>query len=284
MNTKYIFLDIDGTLFDHNNPDVPESAKLAISLAKANKHKVFISSGGSYRDIPDKIKDLKPDGYVLGIGSHIICDNRTIAKVSLPLDLALNSLQYLLDNNLGFKIDCIDSIRAYLKEGQRFVYNTVKEDLDQLNQAEIQTYLNDHHLYFDDSIIDIVRAKDYEILKITTFDKDPVKTEKIIKNLSKDLTYYIARLGDSDIYFSEIKHKDVHKAKGIQTVLDYYGANREDTIAIGDSINDLEMIEYSNIGIAMGNGCKELKEKADYITTSVAEDGIYNAFKHFELI
>ena len=58
----------------------------------------------------------------------------------------------------------------------------------------------------------------------------------------------------------------------------------EHSIGIGDSLNDTELIKAAAVGIAMGNASKEIKELADYITTDVDKDGIYNAFKHFNII
>jgi Cof subfamily protein (haloacid dehalogenase superfamily) len=82
----------------------------------------------------------------------------------------------------------------------------------------------------------------------------------------------------------DVVQKDINKATGIANLIKKIGIKQEETIAIGDGLNDIEMIEYAGLGISMGNGVKELKEKANYITTDVNDNGIYNAFKHFELI
>ena len=67
-------------------------------------------------------------------------------------------------------------------------------------------------------------------------------------------------------------------------MLDYFKGSIEDTIALGDSTNDLAMIEHAQIGVAMGNASEELKEKADYITKDVDDDGLYHAFQMLHLI
>ena len=76
----------------------------------------------------------------------------------------------------------------------------------------------------------------------------------------------------------------ISKATGIQKVLDHYHLDQDDTYAFGDGENDLEMIEFCRVGVAMGNACDELKEIAEYVTDSVNDDGIYHAFKHYHLI
>ena len=65
---------------------------------------------------------------------------------------------------------------------------------------------------------------------------------------------------------------------------EHLGISVEDTYAIGDSINDLEMLEFAGHSIAMGNASAVAKEKAEYVTTHIHEDGIYNALKHYALI
>ena len=57
-----------------------------------------------------------------------------------------------------------------------------------------------------------------------------------------------------------------------------------DTVAFGDSLNDIEMIQTASIGVAMGNGRQELKDVADFVTTHVEADGIYNGVKKLKLI
>ena len=67
-------------------------------------------------------------------------------------------------------------------------------------------------------------------------------------------------------------------------MLDHYGLPLEGTVAFGDGGNDMTMIKDCGIGVAMGNAIPELKAEANYITTSVDEDGIANALRHFGII
>ena len=70
---------------------------------------------------------------------------------------------------------------------------------------------------------------------------------------------------------------------GLKRLCEYYGIGMENSVAFGDSLNDLEIIEAAAIGIAMGNGREELKAAADYVTTDIGDDGIWNACVHFGL-
>ena len=75
-------------------------------------------------------------------------------------------------------------------------------------------------------------------------------------------------------------HQQFQKATGIQKVLDHYHLDQDDTYAFGDGENDLEMIEFCRVGVAMGNACDLLKVKANIICKSVVDDGLEDIFKN----
>jgi Cof subfamily protein (haloacid dehalogenase superfamily) len=82
----------------------------------------------------------------------------------------------------------------------------------------------------------------------------------------------------------ELSIPGIHKATAIAKVLQQLKISKKDTFAYGDSLNDLEMLEFVQHGIAMGNAKEEVKKAADDITNSHDEDGIYNSFKKYGLI
>ena len=84
---------------------------------------------------------------------------------------------------------------------------------------------------------------------------------------------------DREQGFYEIVPKGYSKATAIRYITDYLKIPMEDTVAIGDSNNDLPMLKYAHTSIAMGNSSKQVLETADYITTDVDKDGIWNALR-----
>ena len=82
----------------------------------------------------------------------------------------------------------------------------------------------------------------------------------------------------------DLSPKGITKKHAIDVLLKHLGRDAEDTIAFGDAKIDISMFELCGYSVAMGNAGKETKEAADYITTDVNDDGIYNAFKHLNLI
>ena len=78
-------------------------------------------------------------------------------------------------------------------------------------------------------------------------------------------------------YFTDIVSFDNSKARGMEAICHHYGIRQEETIAVGDGANDIEMLDWANIGIAMGNADEKVKKHADLITTGVDNEGIENA-------
>jgi Cof subfamily protein (haloacid dehalogenase superfamily) len=84
--------------------------------------------------------------------------------------------------------------------------------------------------------------------------------------------------------FTDITAKGADKGEGILTMANYLDLDPQYTISFGDGGNDASMIKAAGIGVAMGNALESLKQVADYTTTSVDEDGVLNALRHFHLI
>lgn len=91
-------------------------------------------------------------------------------------------------------------------------------------------------------------------------------------------------LSGADDYCGEVGINGIHKATGMKRYLEYVGIPREDSIAIGDGPNDLQMMDYAGIGIAMGNAREEVKKRADMVTSHIDEDGLYHALDRLGLL
>lgn len=85
----------------------------------------------------------------------------------------------------------------------------------------------------------------------------------------------------SEPYFLELVPKGIDKAQSLSVLLEETGMKREEMIAIGDGFNDLSMIQYAGLGIAMANAQPVVRENADFITYSNDEDGVAHAVEKF---
>ena len=82
----------------------------------------------------------------------------------------------------------------------------------------------------------------------------------------------------------DIIASDGGKVEGMKAFLRRFGCSREECMAFGDQHNDIDMLRFAGIGVAMGNGTDEVRAAADYVTSAVEQDGVARALEHFGLI
>lgn len=263
MSRKMIFFDIDGTLLTEGDHYIPDSTKRALIQARKNGHLIFINTGRTHFAITDEIKDLGFDGYVCGCGTNIFFEG--------------NELLY---NKLSHKIclDIVNKLRLYKIEG--------------LFEARDDMYF-DHTRPATGMLAELKArfgAQGYDISKSwddpgITFDKfvvwrnDDSEFEKFYSYITEKFDY-IDRGGN----FGEIVPKGFSKASGIKFLQEYLDIPLSDCFAIGDSPNDLSMLNYVPNSIAMGNSSQSLFKEVAFITKDIMEDGIEFALKHYNII
>lgn len=270
---KLVFLDIDGTLCDKSGV-VPLSAKRAILKARDNGHKVFLCTGRSTSEINTDIKKIGFDGIVAGAGAYVECGQKEIYHKTLDQKPLKELIQYMLCENILFVLERNEGCMV-TKEGLENLDSTLKSEqvFDEKARKEFIQSMN-------------ICTNPLEISgvnKILYFN-----STKSLEELEKRFGSYFAILPSSieamGARSGEISDKKINKATGIQKVLEYFKKTKEDVIAIGDGMNDIEMIQYAKIGIAMKDGQEKLKLLADYVAPAVKDDGIYKSFIHFKLM
>lgn len=276
---KFIFIDIDGTLYDHEANCIPPSSIDAIKKAKDNNHELFICTGRPKPDIEEEYYELPLKGMVLACGAHIIVDGKTIFHSQFPQNELKGLIHYMLQHEIGFSLEGIQ--RNYLSHDAYLFFQTLVLEEGNENSELARALLKQRAMFpFEE-----IKEEDYEqIVKIAIFSKEHHYCESMIKQLPNNLHGFLNEKREVGLITGEISIKGINKATGINKVLNYYDHDLAHTIAIGDSLNDLEMIEHAAIGICMGNGSPELKEIADYVTDPISNHGLANAFKHFNII
>lgn len=271
---KYIFIDIDGTLFSNEIQGIPESSKTAIKKAKEAGNKIFLCTGRSLAEA-SKYLNLKIDGFVLSSGAVVYCDGKNIFNSVIKR----KKLEYLLDifrqMNVGY---CFaGKAGGYCnEEGLKYAYKYLTKGADNYN---LETVMDEG--FFGISYWD---RRDL-VSKISVYSENMEKIDALEKYISDDFSYNLVFSDvENNIYINEITAANINKSYGINKVLEYYRASFKDSIAIGDSSNDIEMLQDAGVGIAMGNAQVEVKDIADYITTDILDDGLYNAFEKFGLL
>ena len=151
----------------------------------------------------------------------------------------------------------------------RAVFST-KDNKDFL--IDIKTVKNEKKL---NEVLEIYKD---DIVKCIMFSISAERTEKFRKRLDElsDIVYYCS--GHRSI---EINAKDISKGNAVKFLAKHYGIKREEVICIGDNENDISMIEYAGLGVAMGNACDKIKEISNFITDTNNNDGVAKVIEGF---
>ncbi|MBK5720805.1 Cof-type HAD-IIB family hydrolase [Dysgonomonas sp. Marseille-P4677] len=259
MNLDAVFFDIDGTLVSFNTHSIPQSTKDAVKLLRQNGVKVFIATGRPYSDI-NNLEDLIFDGYITANGAYCITADGEVIHKNL---IAHDNLLRLIEFQKIHPFPCV-----LMTEKGNFI-NYINQSVE--NIQRLVNLPNPPIRQLEDMIEDGVFQIDAFI------DED---LEKLVIEIA--LTGCEgARWHPS---FVDINVANNNKGTGISKFIDYYGLKRENTIAFGDGGNDIAMLRYAGLGIAMGNADDNVKCNADYVTDSVDENGILNALKYFKYL
>lgn len=241
MDRYLIFLDIDGTLL--TSKGISERNKEAIRRARAAGHLVFINTGRSYGNVPEAVLSLETDGFVCGLGTYINYGGKVIKSVTIDKPIALKTAEHILEKGLKACFECEDGSLFMNMGTERRILKP--EDLEE-------------------------KFSKLRLSKLTLFE---VIDDAEANYLSQFYTVYRYET------YSEAVKIGYSKVNGMKTLGAFFGINREHMMAIGDSANDFDMVSYAGIGIAMGNAEIVLKKNADYITSSVYEDGVAEAIE-----
>lgn len=278
MEKKIIFLDVDGTLVDYENR-LPDSAVEAIRKARANGHRVYISTGRSKAEVYQNIWDIGLDGMIGGNGSYVEDHGQVVMHQLISETQCREVVDWLHTRGLEFYLESNNGLFA-------------SEHFEEAGEPVIQEYTRrkgkdgSSSMTVRDAFPDMVFGADLyrdDLAKIS-FILNSYQDYEDAKSAFPDLQAGTWGGKGETALFGDLGVKDITKANAIEHLLSYLGADLADTIAFGDAKVDIPMLEYCAFGVSMGNGGTEIKAMADYITDDVEADGLRKAFVHLSLI
>lgn len=266
---KAAFFDIDGTLLSFTTHRVSAGTIRAFDRLHQAGIRTFLSTGRPDVLIPQMPVSFEAkitmNGGLVFVGDHVGANgNHVGANGNQSPDKVLFS-NPVPDNELQAWLDL-----AKAKHLCTMIFTKDNMFLTQPNEIGLQLR---NQLEFEmPPVVDIDRMRSetaYQIIAIMPGEMDATVAELLPH----------CRLPRWHPYFTDIVAHDNSKARGMEVICQHYGIRQEETLAFGDGANDIEMLEWAGIGVAMGNAADEVKKHADHVTTDVDNEGIENAVK-----
>ena len=256
-----LFFDIDGTLVSFKTHEIPASTIQALKQAKANGSRVYIATGRPPLIITN-LGAIEPliDGYITTNGALCFVGEELVCCQPIPKQDVMTCVNDAKEKGYSLIVVGRKDVAVIDPTG----------DVDRIFRQMLAVKNLDQA-----APLDVVLEQD--ILQLTPFfpaDYEPELMARMPQCVS----------GRWHPEFTDITANGADKGKGILAMAQHEGFDPSRTIAFGDGGNDTSMVKQAGIGIAMGNAIDELKGLANYVTTSVDDDGILNALRHFEVI
>ncbi|MDE8587029.1 HAD family hydrolase [Arthrobacter sp. NQ4] len=278
---RAIFLDIDGTYADHGL--APEAHVDAVRTARKLGHLVFVCTGRPLSMVPGHILEAGFDGTITGAGARVEVSGEVLKDTRFEPELAARIVETLDAHGAAYILEAPEALH-----GRTGVDRRLREVLGPIFAGRPQ---HDGVLSTDvDPLEDILGPMQYSddlratsYAKISCFDS-PVPLGRLMETFGPGVGLIPSSLSALGERAGEIYMAGTHKAVGIQVVEARLGLDRADIVAIGDSANDVEMLEYAGVGIAVEGGHPSVLAVADRVTAAPAGGGVALAFAELGLL
>lgn len=268
MAYEVLVLDIDGTLTNSKKEITPRTLE-AVITAQEEGIKVVIASGRptpGIREVAKKVKLEQYGGYILSFNGGKIINAQTkevIYNETLPREMIPSIYEEAIANQVG--IITYEGDDAIAGNGID-KYNELEARINGIGLKEVEDFPN------------YVRFPVNKCLLTGEPDHMAQVEEHMKERFGNFLNIY-----RSEPFFVEVMPQNIDKAYSLGKLLKHLGLDRTQMIACGDGFNDLSMIKYAGLGVAMANAQEAVKEEANYITASNDEDGVAQVIYKFML-
>lgn len=252
---KLIFFDIDGTLISKGNQVLEESTKEALRKARANGHICIVNTGRTWRMVGNWLpQQTEFDGYLLGCGTMVRYGEEILLHRTFSPEDARRIMAALDECGIDALLEGADN--NYAKNFSEFQSERFRDHMRRRHPSDCLPW-KEAAGNFDKFLANEVEARRMELFR---------------QQFREELSFI-----DRDRGFWEIAPKGYSKGSAMTFLADRLQIPMADTVAVGDSNNDLEMFQSAGTRIAMGNAVDNIKNLSDFVTTDVLQDGIWNA-------
>lgn len=288
---KLMAIDLDGTLLNSFG-EVSEGTRIALKKAKEQGTEIVLASGRPISSTESLAVELGVDNYLIsgnGAAVYDIKNQKVIYDRFLTKEQVLNIAKMCEENSFFYNVYTEDEVIASSLNYNVLFYH--KENVKKIEEKRT-------HINVVQNIAEYIEqsGKD-KFLKITVCDESQfifnsiMKRLKMIEGIDVLEVAYMSRKkiksGTEDVdiqyYYTEITNQNVNKWTAIEFLLEKLNIKKDQVIAIGDNINDKEMIEEAGLGVVMGNSNPKMKEIANEIVSDNNSEGVLEAINKFVL-
>lgn len=262
---KLAAIDLDGTLLDSQGV-VPQENIRALKAFSSNGGIVTIATGRNSISAKDVFAQLGVSGYLISSNGALISEMKD------------GKIDYVLRRS-KIEVPILKKAFYLAKEAKISIIASRETQDDQITFDETALVKDDpYYQHFNlqnhsfDEITKHLDDPSLSYLKLALTDKNEEKLQKIQAELKKEGIDSVF----SDPHFLEITPKNITKAHSLLFLTEYLGLSSEDVMAFGDQENDLAMLEFSGLSVAMGNAQEHVKDLADEVTETNDEAGVAN--------
>lgn len=268
MHYQLIALDMDGTLLTDDHEILPRTAQALQELAGRGVEIVFCTGRTPTNSIPYmKQLGLHEDGHVIvhnGAATVHTGTGKIVHQFPLDVPALENYMSYCRSHDLHFDVNT--------------AYTIYVQSLEQMQVAAQEMYAQFQGFDMKPMLLPHWSELSEPVLKLSVF-AEPEKLDQAYADWSLwEPTFNIQRSGE---FFIDLMHPQASKGAALQAFAQQKGIAPEHIMAIGNYYNDLSMIRYAGLGIAVDNSPVDVKAAADEVTRSNNDDGVYHMLKKY---
>ena len=269
MSIKLIAIDIDGTLLNDDRKITP-AVYQALKAAEAQGVRIVLCTGRPLTGVQDLLTELD----LFTDNDFVITYNGSL--VQKTKDQAIISEFGLSHEDYAFVEMTARQLGVHLHVETQDTMFTANRDISPYTVYE--AFLVNMPLKYRTPE---EMTPDLNIIKMMMID-EPALLDSVIPQLPATLTeqYNVVK---SAPFFLEVLNKKAHKGAAVKKLAEHLGIDQSEVMAIGDNENDLTMVEYAGIGVAMANATENVRNMADVITASNEEDGVAKVINEYVL-
>ena len=255
MNYKLIACDLDGTLFDAEGKLSEENSRVIAELAELCVYFVP-SSGRTFSDIPEAVRNHPSVRYIIHSSGAVVYDKQTDSRISfcMPNELSQSVLKMLRSTETHLSVRRLGA--TYVDSAQM-----TPESFDYYNVWSVHSeLLLDYAKRLDDFENEIMTFDNVEMISVFFKNDDDLEAIRKILDSDKRLNVVSACPHNLEIIYSEAS-----KGKALRALAEQLSISIDETIAVGDSENDIAMLTAAGLGLAMDNAKDMVKENADAV-------------------